>query len=60
MSTELIGFIFIAICACISLLQGMHCARLAMKEGDKVMAVGAFVFHTCGLILLLCLNSMTA
>ena len=60
MSSQIIGILFIGFSACISLLQGLNCARKAMKEGDKVLAVFAVVFNLCGITLLLCLNSITA
>lgn len=60
MSTQLVGVLFIAFCAFISLLQGLNCARKAMKEGDTVLMVFAVVFNLCGIVLLFCLNSITA
>lgn len=58
MNTQLIGVIFIGLCAFISLLQGFNCARKALKEDDKVLTFFAVVFNLCGIVLLLCLNSI--
>ena len=60
MSTQLVGVLFIAFCALISLLQGLNCAHKALKERDTVMSVFAVVFNLCGIVLLLCLNSITS
>jgi hypothetical protein len=60
MSTQLIGVLFISFCAFISLLEGFISARKALKQDDKVMAAFAGVFLICGMVLLLCLNSITS
>lgn len=60
MSTQLIGFIFIAFCTFISLLEGFVCAHKALKYDDRVLAAFAVVYNLCGIILLLCLNSIRA
>lgn len=59
MSTQLIGVIFIAFCAFISLLEGFICAHKALKHGDKILTAFAVVYNICGIVLLLCLNSIT-
>lgn len=60
MITQLIGILLIGACACISLVEGFYCAHKAMKQNDTVLAVFAFVFHFCGVILLLCLSNAAA
>lgn len=60
MSTQLIGVLFIAFCAFICLLEGYICAHKALKQGDKVMAAFAVVYNVFGMVLLLCLNSITS
>ena len=59
MSGKLIVVLLIALCALISLIEGFICAREAMKQNDKVLAIGAAVLYFCGMGLLLCLNSIT-
>lgn len=58
MSTQIIGMLFIAFCACISLIEGSMCARKAIKEHDTVLTIFGCVFYICGIVLVLCLNSI--
>ena len=60
MDTQLIGVIFIGFCAFVSLLEGYLCAHKALKHDDKILATFAIVYNICGIVLLLCLNSITS
>lgn len=59
MSTQLIGVLVIGFCAFISLLEGFITARKSLKQNDKVLAAFAVVYLVCGMVILLCLNSIT-
>lgn len=60
MTTQLIIILFVGFAAIMAFLEGFICARKALKQSDKVMAVAAVVFIFCGVVLLLCLNSIKA